>query len=115
MSKPDWTALADRYGAQGAVYDDGYLVDGDGIAMPCRGCDEPAQDGGAYCRACRDANAIRQAHLDAGAAQEGQASIALALGAWLALMVAFAVLAMCVYGAAWVDGAWLAPFAGLAR
>lgn len=56
-----------------------------------------------------------RAHQDAGAAQDGQASIALAVGAWLALVVAFAVVALCVYGAACVNGAWLAPFAGLAR
>lgn len=29
---------------------------------------------------------------------------------WLALVVAAVAVTLCVYGAAWIDGAWLAPF-----
>ena len=122
MSKPDWTALADRYGAQPAEYNAGE----DDDDWECEFCGRAPSD----CK-CADGEELQRrsdahndavdlltlarAHQDAGAAQDGQASIALALGAWLALVVAFAALALCVYGAAWIDGAWLAPFAGLAR
>lgn len=132
MSKPDWTALADRYGAQEAQYnapnpDDDWEYCGECMARVPGGI----PDGMCICEDCArrlgltdqhgdappaiDLLTASRAHQDAGAAQDGQASIALALGTWLALVVAFALLAMCVYGAAWVNGVWLAPFAGLAR
>ena len=117
MSKPDWTALADRYGAQEAAYHGEPDPDDDECefcGLPdarCRCADDQLPD--ATSRV--DLLTLSRAHQDTGAAQDGQASIALALGTWLALVVAFALLATCVYGAAWVNGVWLAPFAGLAR
>lgn len=47
------------------------------------------------------------------AAQSGQASIALAWGAlWLALVTLAIVVTLAAFGAAWITGAWLAPFGG---
>ena len=53
---------------------------------------------------------------DAGA-RDGQATVrlALAFAPVVALVIAFGLIAAAVWGAAWIDGAWLAPFAGLAR
>lgn len=129
MSKPDWTALADRYGAQPADYN-APALDAD-----CLACGR--EHGAGLCEECLavergemppdtiisfapfpappDYLGIARANQDAGAAQDGQASIALALSAWLALLVAALVVVACVYGAAWINGVWLAPFAGLAR
>ena len=129
MSKPDWTALADRYGAQEAQYTAPLLWRDCATCglqageQPCLGCLEDfAREADRFAQVFQgdvppaaDLLTRARAHQDAGAAQDGQATIALALGAWLALVVAFAALALCVYGAAWIDGAWLAPFAGLAR
>ncbi|MGN6562919.1 MAG: hypothetical protein ACTHMU_09690 [Thermomicrobiales bacterium] len=129
MSKPDWTAMADRYGAQEAQYNGPRLAEDCATcgrhagAEPCLGClEDEARQADRFAAAFQgdcppvcDLLTLSRAHQDAGAAQDGQASIALALGTWLALVIAFAVLALCVYGAAWADGAWLAPFAGLAR
>lgn len=39
----------------------------------------------------------------------GQASIALALASWLALLLVVGVVALCLYGAHAVTAAWLAP------
>ena len=132
MSKPDWTALADRYGAQEAAYnapnpDDDWEYCGECMARVPGGI----PDGMCICEDCArrlgltdqhsepvpaiDLLSLSRAHQDAGAAQDGQASIALALGTWLALVVAALVVVASVYGAAWVNGVWLAPFGGLAR
>lgn len=117
MSKPDWAALAARFGAQEAAYDCDYPR---GKTTYCVDCGNAVGATGnsawVQCPACqRTYGVIGRDPYEAGAAQDGQASIALAWGAWLALVVVFAALALCVYGAAWINGAWLAPFAGLAR
>jgi hypothetical protein len=46
------------------------------------------------------------------AATDGQATVLVALGSWLAFLVACAVVAGCVYGAQWADMLWLAPWGG---
>ena len=129
MSKPDWTTLADRYGAQEAAYNAPLLYQdcpecgARAGETPCIGClndwaDEADRFVAAFqgdCPPAVDLLTLSRAHQDAGAAQDGQASIALALGTWLALVVAALVVVASVYGAAWVNGVWLAPFGGLAR
>lgn len=118
MSKPDWTALAARYGAQEASYN---APDDD--LRPCARCSGliPPEmhlcDGCAADWAAEHQSVLAACERDAGAAEDSQATVALALalGTCLAFVVAALVLALCVYGAAWIDGAWLAPFAGLVR
>jgi len=143
MSKPDWTALADRYGAQPAEYNGELFEDQNWICPKCGSIGyEPWCEGADECRECAqkeikqqkaqwdyddelrrtgealhhavDLLTLARAHQDAGAAEDGQATVALAwMVSAVGLLVFFTIVTIAAFGAACIDGAWLAPFAGL--
>lgn len=123
MSKPNWDALAVRFGAQEAEYaaPEPQHTDQRTICRS-RGCGWLAEPGALYCRGCQEANRLNEqqrqfdllaaarAHQDAGATQDGRALIAGTV--WLAAVLVCAAITLAVFGAAWANMLWLAPFGG---